>query len=169
MAGGRNHEAPENSSPTSRNLVFFHYDPPQQAGPGANVPRPIAKVFERPAIVPVAGAAARHAADRDDVVGETVGDVVADLVLDGRVAADVGADLGEYLVPRPADLPVEVAAERVEAFVQSLGPPAMLGLPRNRRRAGTSPFAAHGMRPYMAFAEERLGFPIEDLKLQPVR
>src|SRR5581483_5496591 len=100
---------------------------PQQARARADVPGAVTVLVQRRAVASGLSLAG-HAVDQDDVRGDVVFDVVADVVLDRRVAVDVGADLGEDLVPGPADLLVEVAAQRPEVLVEPLGviPPARL-------------------------------------------
>src|SRR5216683_2451368 len=42
------------------------------------------------------------------------------MLLDGAVRAQLPADLGIDLVPRPADLPLEIAAQRLEILIARL-------------------------------------------------
>jgi hypothetical protein len=90
---------------------------------------------QRLAIPETTLAVAGDAVDENDVGGNVLIDVVADVILNRGIAIDVGTNLGEDLVPRPADIRVEVTPQRAEVLVEDLRPalPARLD-PFPRRR-----------------------------------
>ncbi|HTT78747.1 MAG TPA: hypothetical protein VMF86_03625 [Stellaceae bacterium] len=53
--------------------------------------------------------------------GHEVAQMIADVLLHGVVGAQMRGDLGIDLVPRPADLTLQIAPERRQVFVQLLG------------------------------------------------
>jgi hypothetical protein len=85
-------------------------------------------------MMPVAGTTARHITVHKNRRCDVLLNMIADVVLNGGIAIDVGANLRENLVPRAADLFVEVAAQGAKVFIQpfSIPTPAELHALSNR-------------------------------------
>ena len=101
-------------------LPTRHFHPVEQAGARSDVPGSVPELVQPLAVAAAALAVAGHTVNQQDVSVDVALYVVADVVLDGRAAVDVGADLGEDLVPGPADLAVEVAAQRPDCSLRNL-------------------------------------------------
>src|SRR5262249_41649460 len=93
-------------------------DSPQDARARADVPARSSPrhLVQGSPVNPAPFPPTRDAIDQEDMDDDVVGDVVEDVVLDRRGAVDLGTDLREDLVPRTADLRIEVAAERPEVL-----------------------------------------------------